>query len=156
MKIQQIRFDKLNYSSPQVRKDLLAGLEELKASIEAEGVLFPLIVRKMGREFVVIDGNRRLMALDELGARPSLMVPALVVDVHKDKEALRLEMVANLVRANFSPIEEAEVVNLLVNSYGMKEKEVAEALGRSEGRVYELLRIFKLSAKVISALRAGK
>ena len=156
MKIQLVRFDKLNYSSPQVRKDLLDGLDELKASIEAEGILFPLIVRKMGREFVVIDGNRRLMALDELGVKPTATLPALVVDVHKDKEALRLEMVANLVRSNFSPIEEAEVVNLLVNSYKMQEKEVAEALGRSKGRVAELLKIFKLPKDIVRALRHDK
>ncbi|MBU0574387.1 MAG: ParB/RepB/Spo0J family partition protein [Candidatus Margulisbacteria bacterium] len=105
----------MNYSSPQVRKDLLAGLEELKASIEAEGILFPLIVRKMGREFVVIDGNRRLMALDELGTKPAAKVPVLVVDVHKDKEALRLEMVANLVRSNFAPIEEAVRIEVNFN-----------------------------------------
>ncbi|MBU0573843.1 MAG: ParB/RepB/Spo0J family partition protein [Candidatus Margulisbacteria bacterium] len=156
MKIKQIRLDKLNYSSPQVRKDLAGGLDELKASIETSSVLIPLIVRKMGKEYVVIDGNRRLMALDELGAKPSSTVPALVVAVHKDKEALRLEMVANLVRSNFAPIEEAEVVNLLVNSYKMLEKEVAEALGRSKGRVNELLKIFKLPREIVAALRRDK
>ncbi|MBU0573572.1 MAG: ParB/RepB/Spo0J family partition protein [Candidatus Margulisbacteria bacterium] len=156
MKIAQIRLDKLNHSSPQLRKDLRYDLEELKTSIESEGIVFPIVVRKSGSEYIIIDGNRRVMALDELGADPSTLVPAVVVDVHKDREALRMEMIANLVRRNLLPMEEAEVIHLLVNSYDMQAIDVAKALGRSRGRVSELLKIFTLPKEVLRALRADK
>lgn len=156
MEFKLIRLDKLNFASPQLRKDLREGLEELKESIKSEGILFPILVRPLGRgEYAIIDGNRRVMVCQELRYPPSYPVPALV-DKTTDLEALKTGMTGNLNRKNLSALEEAEVVNLMVKSYKVKQKELVASLGQTKGYISQLISVFSLPREVISALRAGK
>lgn len=156
MEFKLIRLDKLNFASPQLRKDLREGLEELKNSIKSEGIRFPILVRPLGRgEYVIIDGNRRVRACQELHYPVSYQVPALV-EKTSDLEALKTGAIANLNRKNFSPLEEAEVVNLLVKSYKLKQEEVAASIGKSKSNISELVSIFSLPKEVVAGLRAGK
>jgi ParB family chromosome partitioning protein len=156
MEFKFIRLDKLNFASPQLRFDLDEKINQLSRSIVSEGIRFPLLVRPLGRgEYAIIDGNRRARALNRLGKPPSFAVPCLVVDV-TDEEALKSGAIGNLVRKNLSPLEEFEVVNLLVNSYNMTQEKVANAMGKSQGQISYLLSLSKLPQKVRNAMRRGK
>jgi ParB-like chromosome segregation protein Spo0J len=87
-KFRQLRLDALNLPQPALRSER-RKLDELVASIEAVGVLVPLVVRKLGKEYAVVAGAGRLEALRVTGAGPATKVPCVVVDVD-DAEATLL------------------------------------------------------------------
>ncbi len=130
-------------------------MDELVASIEAVGILVPLVVRPLGkREFAVIAGAGRLEALRLTGAGPKTEVPCVVVDVD-DAEATLLALVENLVREDMRPFDEAEAAHVLVNEYGFTQERVAKALGIAQSAVSKKLSVYRLDGRVIEALRKG-
>jgi ParB family chromosome partitioning protein len=154
MEFIQIRLDKLNFASPLLRKkDDKEKFEQLKKSITACGVLIPVIVKKMGKgEYVIIDGNRRVKALNELGMKPSYPVPALTVDAD-DPRAVELGLVENIVREELSPLDEMEAINVLVNSYNRTQEGLAQELGKGQSYISQLLAVLSLPKEILQMVR---
>lgn len=115
-------------------------LKELVASIDASGLLQPVLVRSKGNGYELIAGERRWRAVQRLGwAR----IPAVVREVD-DRTLLTLALIENLQRDNLSPIDEALGYQRLQEEFGVAQGEVARLVGRDRSTVANLLRLLTL------------
>jgi ParB family chromosome partitioning protein len=117
----------------------LGDLDQLAASIEAHGLLQPIVVRQTGERFELIAGHRRLEALRRLGREH---VPAIVRRAEVD-QAYVLTLVENLQRADLRPTEEAVALEALIRERSWTTREVAAAIKRSQAYVSKRLRVFE-------------
>lgn len=136
---------------PRTRMDEKA-LAELAASIRAQGLMQPLLVRPVGRDqYELIAGERRWRAAQIAGLAE---VPALVREV-ADSAALAMALIENIQREDLNPIEEATGLQRLVEEFRMTHEQAAEAVGRSRSATTNLLRLLKLVKPVQAMLMEG-
>lgn len=129
-----------------------AALGELARSVKAQGLVQPVVVRRL-REggYELIAGERRLRAAGLAGLEA---VPALVRDA-TDEQALALALVENIQREDLKPLEEAEALHRLREEFGLTQQAVAEAVGKSREAVANLLRLLNLAPAVRRLLEEG-
>ncbi|HEY75005.1 MAG TPA: ParB/RepB/Spo0J family partition protein [Thermoflexia bacterium] len=127
-------------------------LVELAASIEAHGVIQPLIVAREGDGYRLIAGERRWRAARMAGL-PT--VPVIVRDV-APHEMLEVALVENLQREDLNPLEEALAYQQLIEEFGLTHEEVARRVGKSRAAVTNTLRLLRAARPVQEALLAGK
>ncbi|HEY8070297.1 MAG TPA: ParB/RepB/Spo0J family partition protein [Burkholderiales bacterium] len=136
---------------PRTRMDEKA-LAELAASIRAQGLMQPLLVRPVGRgQYELIAGERRWRAAQIAGLAE---VPVLVREV-ADSAALAMALIENIQREDLNPIEEATGLQRLVEEFRMTHEQAADAVGRSRSATTNLLRLLKLAKPVQAMLMAG-
>ena len=136
---------------PRTRMDQQA-LAELAASIRAQGLMQPLLVRPLdGERYELIAGERRWRAAQMAGLEQA---PALVREV-PDEAALALSLIENIQREDLSPIEEAAGIQRLVDEFKMTHEQAADAVGRSRSATTNLLRLLKLVKPVQEMLLEG-
>jgi ParB family chromosome partitioning protein len=136
---------------PRTRMDEQA-LKELAASISAQGLMQPLLVRPIGREqYELIAGERRWRAAQIAGLTE---VPVLVREV-PDNAALAMALIENIQREDLNPLEEAAGLQRLVDEFRMTHEQAAEAVGRSRSATTNLLRLLKLAKPVQAMLMQG-
>lgn len=140
-----------NPFQPRTRLDETA-LTELTASIEASGLLQPVVVRPRNGGYELIAGERRWRAVQRLGW---VTVPAVVKDVD-DQTLLTLALVENLQRDDLSPIDEAQGYHRLMEEFSLSQMEVARVVGRHRATVANLLRLLKLPDEVRAMVHEGK
>jgi ParB family chromosome partitioning protein len=128
------------------------ALAELTASIEASGLLQPIVVRPVGSRYELIAGERRWRAVQRLGWKT---VPAVVREVD-DQAALTLALIENLQRDDLSPIDTAIGYQQLMTEFGISQNEVARLVGRDRSTVANTLRLLKLPSNVQQLLQAGE
>jgi ParB family chromosome partitioning protein len=129
------------------------ALNELAASIRAQGLMQPLLVRPIGREqYELIAGERRWRAAQIAGLSD---VPVLVREV-PDSAALAMALIENIQREDLNPIEEASGLQRLVDEFRMTHEQAAEAVGRSRSATTNLLRLLKLAKPVQAMLMQGE
>jgi ParB family chromosome partitioning protein len=136
---------------PRTRMDQ-AALAELAASIRAQGLMQPLLVRPVGRDrYELIAGERRWRAAQMAGLAE---VPALVREV-PDDAALAMSLIENIQREDLNPMEEAAGVQRLVEEFSMTHEQAADAVGRSRSATSNLLRLLKLPRPVQEMVMEG-
>jgi ParB family chromosome partitioning protein len=129
---------------PRSRMDE-AALGELAASIRAQGLMQPVLVRPVeSGVYELIAGERRWRAAQLAGLNE---IPALVREV-PDEAALAMALIENIQREDLNPIEEATGLQRLVDEFGMTHERAAEAVGRSRSATTNLLRLLKLGKSV--------
>ncbi|UXD89224.1 ParB/RepB/Spo0J family partition protein [Thalassolituus hydrocarboniclasticus] len=139
----------------QPRKDIQPeALEELAASIKAQGLMQPIVVRPLASaddRFEIIAGERRWRAcqLAQLDT-----VPALIRDV-ADDAAIAMALIENIQRENLNPMEEAAALHRLQHEFELTQMEVAEAVGKNRATVANLLRLMNLNEDVKRLLEHG-
>jgi ParB family chromosome partitioning protein len=129
-----------------------ADLTELIASIEASGLLQPVIVRPRNGKYELIAGERRWRAVQRLGWPK---IPALVKDVD-DQTLLTLALVENLQRDDLSPIDEAAGYQRLSDEFELSQTEIARLVGRDRSTIANLLRLLKLPDEVKQLIQDGQ
>lgn len=118
------------------------SLDDLAASIRAQGVVQPIVVKPDGKgEYEIIAGERRWRAAQIAGLQE---IPAVVRDV-PDKAAMAMALIENIQRENLNPMEEANALQRLIDEFTLTHQEVAEAVGRSRAAVSNLLRLLELN-----------
>lgn len=128
-------------------------LNELAASIEANGLIQPIVVRPAGAgQHIIIAGERRYRAAVRLGLHE---VPVVVLDVD-DAQAYELALIENIQREDLDPIEEAEAYRHLANTYGLTQQQIADRVGKDRVTVANALRILKLPEVIQADLTAGQ
>jgi ParB family chromosome partitioning protein len=129
---------------PRTRMDETA-LKELAASIRAQGLMQPILVRpvELGA-YELIAGERRWRAAQLAGLSE---IPALVREV-PDESALAMALIENIQREDLNPIEEATGLQRLVDEFKMTHEQVADAVGRSRSATSNLLRLLRLAKPV--------
>ena len=136
---------------PRTRMDEQA-LGELAASIRAQGLMQPLLVRPVERgDYELIAGERRWRAAQMAGLDE---VPALVREV-PDEAALAMSLIENIQRENLNPMEESAGLQRLIDEFKMTHERAADAVGRSRSATTNLLRLQKLAKPVQQMLMAG-
>lgn len=128
-------------------------LAELSKSIEKEGLLQPILVRKMdGGTYQIIAGERRWQACKLAGLK---QVPVRVKDVEDDK-ALELALIENIQRSDLNPIEEAYGYKRLMERQHLTQAEVARAVSKGRSTIANALRLLELPEDAQQMLFEGK
>lgn len=148
-----LRTDQIRESRLQPRATINeAALEELKASIQRQGIIEPVIVRPIAHGiYELVAGERRWRAARALGLSE---VPALIKTL-SDKEALEYSLVENIQRENLNPWEEAKGYARLVEEFGYTQEEVAATVGKDRVSVANILRLLRLPDEIQQGLRDG-
>ena len=128
------------------------ALRELAASIEAVGVIQPIIVAEVGERYSIIAGERRYRASRMAGLEE---IPAIVRNWDEQRR-LEAALIENLQRDDLNPIEEALGVKRLMEESSLTQEKVAERLGKSRPAVANLLRLLTLEERVQQLLIEGK
>jgi ParB family chromosome partitioning protein len=138
MKLQEIELDKILIDENAIRKDLDDDtLKELRASIEARGLLSPLVVKPEGDKYRLIAGLRRYLVVSNLGWEK---VPCIIWE-KDDYNAALAQYEENIVREDVTPLEEGRYFKYLMDRYGLTVKAIAEDIYRSVDYVKERLRL---------------
>jgi ParB family chromosome partitioning protein len=128
-------------------------LQELAASIRAQGLIQPIIVRLVGAgRFEIIAGERRWRAAQIAGLKK---IPALVREAG-DQSVVAMALIENIQREELSPLEEAQALQRLIGEFKLTHQQVAEAIGRSRAAVSNLLRLQELPAQIKKLLEEHK
>ena len=128
------------------------ALAELAASIRAQGLMQPLLVRPVGGgNYELIAGERRWRGAQLAGLTE---VPVLVRDV-PDNAALAMALIENIQREDLNPIEEASGLQRLIEEFRMTHEQAADAVGRSRSATTNLLRLLKLAKPVQAMVMQG-
>jgi ParB family transcriptional regulator, chromosome partitioning protein len=129
-----------------------AALVELTSSIEASGLLQPVVVRPRNGKYELIAGERRLRAVQRLGWTK---IPAVVRDVD-DPTLLTLALIENLQRDGLTAIDEAAGYQRLGEEFKLPQTEIARLVGRNRSTVANLLRLLKLPEEVKNLVQERK
>ena len=144
--------DKIHRSPHQPRQDFdEAALAELAASIRANGVLQPIIVRPGAMGYEIVAGERRARAARIAGLTA---VPA-IVRRYSDEDTLVLSLVENIQRADLNAIDRALAYRRLVSHLKVTQDEVARRLGLDPSSVSNLIRLLELPSEVQDLVRGG-
>ena len=136
---------------PRTRMDE-GALNELAASIKAQGIMQPVLVRPVGSgRYEIIAGERRFRAAQLAGLDA---IPVLVRDVD-DQAAAAMALIENIHREDLNPLEEAQGIQRLIGDFNFTHEQAATAVGRSRSAVSNLLRLMNLAAPVQTMLMAG-
>lgn len=137
---------------PRTRMDSVS-LEELAASIRAQGLMQPILVRPVGDDrYEIIAGERRWRAAQMAGLDE---VPTLIRDI-PDESALAMALIENIQRENLNPLEEALGLQRLIDEFSMSHQQAADAVGRSRPATSNLLRLLQLAEPVQEMLMGGQ
>ncbi len=140
---------------PRTRMDE-GALAELAASIKAQGLMQPILVRPIGQangvtKYEIIAGERRFRASQMAGLTE---VAVLVKDVD-DQAAAAMALIENIQREDLNPLEEAQGIHRLISDFTFTHEQAANAVGRSRSAVSNLLRLLNLARPVQTMLMAG-
>lgn len=129
------------------------SLNELAASIRAQGLMQPVVLRPRPQGgYELIAGERRWRAAQIAGLS---RIPALIKEV-TDEQASAMALIENIQREDLNPLEEAKALDRLKEEFGLTQQQVADAVGKSRVAVTNLLRLLNLTAPVRDMLLAGE
>jgi ParB family chromosome partitioning protein len=151
--VQRVPIAQIRPNPYQPRKEFRAeDLAELQASLAANGLLQPIVVRPTsGSGYELIAGERRLRAATQLGWSD---IPVVVRDID-DRTLLTLALVENLQRTDLNAVEEAEGYQRLIDEFGLTQQRVAEIVGKDRTTVANTLRVLQLPAGIRQMVQQG-
>lgn len=126
-------------------------LNELKESIEKNGLLQPIIVKKAVKGYYIIAGERRYRAFELLGRKE---IPSIVKEM-TDEEMMVFAVLENLQREDLSALEESESYKNLMDKMSLTQEELAKKLGKSRPYIANSLRLLKLPVEIKNKLEQG-
>jgi len=149
-----IDINKIEFNPYQPRKaSNQKKLKELAKSIEKNGVIQPVIVRKKDKnKYELIAGERRITAAELAGLEK---IPAIVREA-ENMQMLSLAIIENIQRENLNPIDEAHGYERLVNEFGLKHQKIADLVGKSRVAISNTLRLLQLSDEILKYMEEGK
>lgn len=127
-------------------------LEELAASIRQHGLIQPIVLRKLDKGYEIVAGERRWRAARLAGLKE---VPCIVKELTEEENML-LAIVENMQREDLNPIEEAEGLKKMIDTYGLTQEQVSYSVGKSRPYITNSLRLLKLPGKVQQLTAEGK
>lgn len=126
-------------------------LEELAASIKEFGIVQPLVVRKKGRGYELVAGERRLRAAILAGVDK---VPVIIKN-YDEAKMMEIALIENIQRDDLNPIEEAQGLRRLMQEFQLTQEQAAEKVGRSRSAVTNILRLLNLPQEVQDYIVSG-
>jgi ParB family chromosome partitioning protein len=152
--LQQLRVDRIRPGKYQPRQAMdPERLQELAASIKAQGLIQPIVVRAIaGGNHEIIAGERRWRAAQIAGLAE---IPALVREV-TDHAVIAMALIENIQREELTPLEEAAALQRLIGEFNYTHQQTADAVGRSRASVSNLLRLLDLPDAIRQLLEQHK
>jgi len=151
--LQQLPIELVRQSPYQPRQIMNPeALEALANSIRKQGVVQPIVVRKVNGEYQLIAGERRWRAAQQAGLQE---IPAVIKKV-SDQEAAAIALIENLQREDLNPLEEAHAFANLIEKFELTHQEIGEVVGRSRAAVSNSLRLLALIDSVKEMLNQGQ
>ena len=151
--IEYVDINEIKPNSTQPRKVFDEDkLQELASSIEEHGLIQPIVLRKAEKGYEIVAGERRWRAARLIGIRE---LPAIVREF-SDEENMLLAIIENMQREDLNPIEEAEGISQMMNTYGLTQEQVSKSLGKSRPYIANSLRLLKIADKVKQYVIEGK
>ncbi|MCL1597557.1 MAG: ParB/RepB/Spo0J family partition protein [Actinomycetia bacterium] len=141
-----------NPDQPRIEFDQEA-LDALASSIDAVGLLQPIVVRPDGDGYVLVAGERRLRAAKQTGMA---RIPAVIRAEAESRSNVTEALIENLQREDLSVLEEAAAYNQLMEEYGMTHDEVGHLVGKSRSAVSNTVRLLALPGSIQAMLVAGQ
>lgn len=129
-----------------------AKLDELANSIKEHGLIQPVILRKASRGYEIVAGERRWRACRKAGFKE---IPSIIKEL-TDEENMLVAIIENMQREDLDPIEEAEGLNQMIDTFGLTQEEVSKSVGKSRPYITNALRLLKLPEEVRNFLSQGK
>ena len=127
-------------------------LEELAASIAEHGLIQPVVLRKAGKGYEIVAGERRWRAARKVGIKE---LPCIVKEL-TDEENMLLAIIENMQREDLNPIEEAEGIKQMIDTYGLTQEQVSKSVGKSRPYIANCLRLLKLPEMIVAYLAEGE
>lgn len=140
-----------NPEQPRTRFDE-GNLEELARSIRANGIVQPIVVRKLGDRYQIVAGERRWRAAQRAELR---RIPAVTREV-ADEKLLELALIENIQRQELNPVEEARAYRKLIDSIGLTQEMVAGQVGKERSVITTSLRLLRLPDDLQAAIEDGR
>ncbi len=151
-KLETVKISDIIVNEDQARKHFdEESLQELANSIREFGIIQPLILRKKDDRYMIIAGERRFRAAQMLEFEE---VPAVIKDID-DESADKISLIENVQRKDLNPIEEASGYKNVIDSYGITQEQLAQALGKSRQYIGNTMRLLKLDHRVIELMQKG-
>ena len=140
-----VAVDLIDRSPYQPRQHIPAeGIQELADSIRTQGLIQPVVVRKLADRYELIAGERRWRAAQLAGLQE---IPVVIKEVN-DQSAAAMALVENLQREDLNPVEEAYAMSNLIKQFDWTHQEVADAVGKARATVSNSLRLLELAGEV--------
>src|SRR6204780_3811640 len=150
--IVQLDIDLIDPSPHQPRiKFEQAAMDELVASIQASGIIQPILARRKGARYELIAGERRWRAAQ---AASMQRVPVILRDV-SDEKSVEMTLIENLQREDLNPLEEAMAFDRLFHDFGMTHDDIAARTGKSRSAISNSTRLLRLEPQVQKMIAAG-
>jgi len=149
-----LRIDKIksNPYQPRTRIDE-EKLTELSASIKEKGIIQPVVVRQVGKEFELVAGERRFIAVKKLGWE---RIPAIITGKLSKEEMLELSLIENLQREDLNPIDTARGYKRLLEECHLSQQQLAQKIGKDRSSIANTLRLLNLPEEVQRIISSGK
>jgi len=140
-----------NASQPRKQFDE-EKLQELADSIEKHGLIQPIVLRKSGKGYEIVAGERRWRAARLIGLKE---IPSIVKEL-TDEENMLLAIIENMQREDLNPIEEAEGIKQMIDTYGLTQEQVSISVGKSRPYITNSIRLLKLPELVRQLTAEGR
>ncbi len=150
--------------SPEVDTDLLrpnkfqprthmdeGAIDDLARSIKSNGIIQPIVVRRVESGYEIVAGERRWRAAQRAGL---LKVPVVVRDIPEDR-LLAAALIENIQREDLNPIEEAHAFRRLIDEFHLTQEQIADAVGKDRSSIANYLRLLKLPQEVRANVGSG-
>src|SRR5688572_27232776 len=151
----EVDIDLLSPNEQQPRLQIDGSkLDDLAQSIRANGIIQPILVRRVGPGYHIIAGERRWRAAQRAGL---LRVPVVVREVAEggEKQLLELALIENIQRENLNPVDEALAYQRLADEFQLTQDQIAAAVGKDRSSVANFMRLLKLADEVRADLASG-
>lgn len=148
----QIMLDEIEPNPRQPRENFdKEKLADLVASVRANGVIQPIIVRKAGAKYQIVAGERRWRAAQIAGMAT---IPVIIRDT-TDEEMLKLALIENLQREDLNPIEEATAYQSLIQEFSLTQDSLAQHIGKDRSTIANTLRLLNLPKQIQDCVSRG-
>ncbi len=152
--VNKVKIRNIKPNPNQPRRDFdKKSLEELSLSIKSKGVITPITLRKSGKNYEIVAGERRWRAAKKAKLDS---IPAYIINVKNNSEMMQVALIENIQREDLNAIEEAEGYAILNSKHGLSHDEIANTIGKKRTTISNTLRLLKLPPEIRKSIRNGK
>ena len=152
--VNKVKINNIKPNPDQPRRDFdKKSLEELSLSIKNKGIITPITLRKSGKDYEIVAGERRWRAAKKANLKS---IPAYIIDIKNNSEMMQVALIENIQREDLNAIEEAEGYAILNSKHGLSHDEIANTIGKKRTTISNALRLLKLPPEIRKSIREGK
>ena len=152
--VNNVKINNIKPNPDQPRRDFdKKSLEELSLSIKSKGVITPITLRKSGKYYEIVAGERRWRAAKKANLKS---IPAYILNIKDNSKMMQVALIENIQREDLNAIEEAEGYAILNSKHGLSHDEIANTIGKKRTTISNALRLLKLPPEIRKSIREGK